>query len=89
MDPQIVNTAKRKDFTFDQFIPLIAAFEENTSSDVHVSGMPYIRTLNAQNIVDEIGLFVLELPSLLPSSSFYFLGRLEPLLFHSWLWQSG
>ena len=59
MDPQIVNTAKRKDFIFDQFIPLIAAFEENTSSDVHVSGMPYIRTLNAQNIVDEIGLFVL------------------------------
>jgi len=26
--------------------------------DVRVSGMPYIRTLNAQNIIDEIGLFV-------------------------------
>ena len=59
MDPEIVNTAKRKDFIFDKFIPLITSFEKATSSDVHVSGMPYIRTLNAQNIVDEIGLFVL------------------------------
>tara|TARA_X000000950_G_scaffold276999_1_gene365758 strand:+ start:56 stop:1903 length:1848 start_codon:yes stop_codon:yes gene_type:complete len=59
MDPEIVNTAKRKDFIFEKFIPLIASFEKTTSSDVHVSGMPYIRTLNAQNIVDEIGLFVL------------------------------
>ena len=59
MNPEIVNTAKRKDFIFDQFIPLIESFEIKTSSDIHVSGMPYIRTLNAQNIVDEIGLFVL------------------------------
>lgn len=59
MNPDIVNTSKRKDFIFDQFIPLIESFENKTSSDVHVSGMPYIRTLNAQNIVDEIGLFVL------------------------------
>ena len=59
MDHEIVNTAKRKDFIFEKFIPLIASFEKTTSSDVHVSGMPYIRTLNAQNIVDEIGLFVL------------------------------
>ena len=59
MNPEIINTAKRKNFIFDQFIPLINSFEEKTSTDVHVSGMPYIRTLNAQNIVDEIGLFVL------------------------------
>lgn len=59
MDPEIVNTAKRKDFIFEKFIPLIASFEKTTSSDIHLSGMPYIRTLNAQNIVDEIGLFVL------------------------------
>ena len=26
---------------------------------IYKSGMPYIRTLNAQNILDEIGLFVL------------------------------
>ena len=59
MNPDIVNTSKRKDFIFDKFIPLIESFENKTSSDIHVSGMPYIRTLNAQNIVDEIGLFVL------------------------------
>ena len=59
MNPEVVNTAKRKNFIFDQFIPLIDSFEKKTSTDVHVSGMPYIRTLNAQNIVDEIGLFVL------------------------------
>jgi len=59
MDPEIVNTAKRKDFIFDDFIPLISRFENEKKTTVHVSGMPYIRTLNAQNIVDEIGLFVL------------------------------
>ena len=59
MDPEIVNTAKRKDFIFNHFIPLINRFENEKKTKVHVSGMPYIRTLNAQNIVDEIGLFVL------------------------------
>ena len=59
MDPEIVNTAQRKDFIFDVFIPLIKNYEETYDSDIRVSGMPYIRTLNAQNIVDEIGLFVL------------------------------
>ena len=59
MDPEIVNTAHRKDFIFDVFIPLIKDYEETYDSDIRVSGMPYIRTLNAQNIVDEIGLFVL------------------------------
>ena len=59
MDPDVVNTAQRKDFIFNIFIPLIKDFEEESKTDVRVSGMPYIRTLNAQNIVDEIGLFVL------------------------------
>src|SRR5210317_423818 len=59
MNPDIVNTAKRKDFIFEKFIPLIQNYEEAQASDIRVSGMPYIRTLNAQNIVDEIGLFVL------------------------------
>ena len=34
-------------------------YENKLNTQIHVSGMPYIRTLNAQNIVDEIGLFVL------------------------------
>ena len=59
MDPDVVNTAQRKDFIFNIFVPLIKDFEEDSKIDVRVSGMPYIRTLNAQNIVDEIGLFVL------------------------------
>ena len=59
MDPDIVNTALRKDFIIESFIPLIQSFEESNKVDLHVSGMPYIRTLNAKNIVDEIGLFVL------------------------------
>ena len=45
---------------FSKLSPLIAiAFEKETGLDVKISGMPYIRTLNAQNIVDEIGIFVL------------------------------
>ena len=54
----IVNTAARKDFVFDELLPRIEAFEEVTNLDVRISGMPYVRTLNAQNIVDEIGKFI-------------------------------
>ncbi|MFD2542587.1 RND family transporter [Lacinutrix gracilariae] len=58
MNKEIVNTAARKDFVFDNLVPKIEAFEKQTNLDVRVSGMPYIRTLNAQNIVDEIGQFI-------------------------------
>lgn len=54
----IVNTAIRKDFIVEDLIPLIQNFEADTGLNVHTSGMPYIRTLNSQNIIDEIGLFV-------------------------------
>ena len=59
MNKDIVNTSRRKDFIFQNFIPLINSFEELTKLDVRISGMPYIRTLNAQNIIDEIGVFVI------------------------------
>lgn len=55
----IVNTVARKNYVLDEFIPKVEAFEAKYNLDVRVSGMPYIRTLNAQNIIDEIGLFVL------------------------------
>ena len=55
---EIINTPKRRDFIFDQLIPIIEKFEKDNNLDVRVSGMPYIRTLNAQNIQDEIILFV-------------------------------
>ena len=54
----IVNTSARKDFIIDVLEQKIEAFENANNLDVRVSGMPYIRTLNAHNIVDEIGLFV-------------------------------
>ncbi len=54
----IVNTAARKDFVFDILNPAIEQFENEYNIDIRVSGMPYIRTMNAQNIIDEIGLFV-------------------------------
>ena len=71
MDKDIVNTAQRKDFIFQTFIPLIASFEKQTGLDVRISGMPYIRTLNAQNIVDEIGVFVIS--AMLLTSMIFFL----------------
>jgi hypothetical protein len=54
----IVNSKLRKSLVFDKLIPAIDQFEEDTNIDVRISGMPYIRTLNSQNIVDEIGMFV-------------------------------
>ena len=59
MDPSLVNTKQRKVFITDVFLPLIVSFEKENNLDLKVSGMPYVRTLNAQNIVDEISIFVL------------------------------
>ena len=59
IDKEIVNTPVRKAFVFKKLIPIIDAFVKKTNLDVRVSGMPYIRTINAQNIIDEIQLFVL------------------------------
>ncbi|WP_299249558.1 efflux RND transporter permease subunit [uncultured Lacinutrix sp.] len=56
---ELVNTPARKDFVIETLMKKVKVFEDTYKLDVRVSGMPYIRTLNAQNIVDEIGLFVL------------------------------
>lgn len=58
LNKEIVNTPARKEFIQEHFIPEIEAYEAKHNIDVRVSGMPYIRTLNSQNIVDEIGIFV-------------------------------
>ena len=58
LDKDIINTSVRKDFILKDLSHLISEFEEETGMDLHVSGMPYIRTLNSQNIIDEIGLFI-------------------------------
>ena len=74
LDKKIVNTAGRKDYIFKDFIPKIEAFEKETNIDLHVSGMPYIRTLNAKSITDEISLFI-GAALLITSLIFYFFFR--------------
>ncbi|WP_426432202.1 efflux RND transporter permease subunit [Winogradskyella sp. HB-48] len=54
----IVNTSVRKDFIINILEKRIKDFEDTSKLDVRVSGMPYIRTLNSQNIVDEIPIFI-------------------------------
>ena len=58
LDKKIVNTKARKDYVLQQLIPKIEKFETKTGIKLHTSGMPYIRTLNAKAIIDEIGLFI-------------------------------
>ena len=55
---EIVNTPIRKTFILETLKDKIETFEQKSGLDIRVSGMPYIRTLNSQNIVDEIGLFI-------------------------------
>lgn len=59
INKDIVNTSKRKEFV-DKYLneKRVEAFEKATGIDLKISGMPYIRTLNSQSILGEIGLFV-------------------------------
>ncbi len=54
----IVNTSARKDFITSVLIEKIKTFEAKTNLDVRISGMPYVRTLNAQVIIEEISWFI-------------------------------
>jgi len=74
LEDSIVNTAKRKDFILTEFEPLITQFSEDTGIKLYVSGMPYVRTHNSQNIIDEIKWFVLA-ALLVTSFIFYFFFR--------------
>ncbi len=67
----IVNTPKRKDFVFNTLNPAIEQFEQDNAIDVKASGMPYVRTMNSQNIIDEIGMFLIL--ALLVTSVIFFL----------------
>src|SRR5690606_22578645 len=64
----------RKNFVLNNFIPMIEDFEADTGMDVRISGMPYIRTLNAQSIIDEIGMFIVA-ALLITSLIFFFFFR--------------
>ena len=59
LDKSIVNSPARKSFVVDNLIPKVQAFEKQYGLDVRVSGMPYARTLNSQNIIDEIEVFLI------------------------------
>lgn len=59
INKDIVNTAARKDLILNRFNGLIKTFEKDNNLDVRTSGMPYVRTMNAQNIIDEMRMFVL------------------------------
>ena len=70
MDKAIVNTSARKEFVIDVLMPKIKIFEDKYNLDVRISGMPYIRTLNSKNIVDEISQFIIA--ALLVTSIIFF-----------------
>ncbi len=58
MNKKVVNTAARKDFIVKKLVPAVDKFEKQTGIDLRVSGMPYIRTINAEDMKGEIGLFI-------------------------------
>ncbi len=70
----VVDNKARKEFIVQKLQPLIEKFEASNHKDLKVSGMPYIRTLNSQNIVDEIQWFVL-VALLVTSFIFFFFFR--------------
>ena len=55
---KIINTPIRKTFVVENLVPKIEKFEKETGIDLKVSGMPYIRTINSENMKGEIGLFI-------------------------------
>ena len=58
MQNNIINTNSRKNFILQKFIPIVKRFEKSNNIDVKISGMPYVRTLNAENILNEMKFFV-------------------------------
>ncbi|MFS4483986.1 efflux RND transporter permease subunit [Hyunsoonleella sp. 2307UL5-6] len=66
----LVNTSARKEFVLNILEPKITEFEKNYGLDIRISGMPYIRTKNAENIIGEIGKFVIA--ALLVTSLIFF-----------------
>ena len=58
LNKKVVNTEARKTFIVENLVPKIEKFEKETNIDLRVSGMPYIRTINAEDMKGEIGLFI-------------------------------
>jgi predicted RND superfamily exporter protein len=58
INKKVINSPIRKEFILNVLVPEVAKFEKETNIDLKVSGMPYIRTINTENMKDEIGLFI-------------------------------
>lgn len=58
LNKKIVNTSARKEFIMNKLVPAVDKFEKDSGVDLKVSGMPYIRTINAEDMKGEIGLFI-------------------------------
>ncbi|MEO0038838.1 MAG: hypothetical protein RIQ59_2049 [Bacteroidota bacterium] len=58
MNKKVVNSPIRKKFILKILVPAVDKFEKETNIDLKVSGMPYIRTINTENMKGEIGLFI-------------------------------
>jgi uncharacterized protein len=58
INKKVVNSPVRKEFILKVLVPAVDRFEKSTGIDLKVSGMPYIRTINTENMKGEIGLFI-------------------------------
>jgi len=58
INKKVVNSPIRKRFILKVLVPAIDKFEKTSGIDLKVSGMPYIRTINTENMKGEIGLFI-------------------------------
>ena len=58
INKKVVNSPIRKEFILNVLVPEVEKFEKATHIDLKVSGMPYIRTINTDNMKGEIGLFI-------------------------------
>lgn len=58
INKKVVNSPIRKAFILNVLVPEVKKFEDATKIDLKVSGMPYIRTINTENMKGEIGLFI-------------------------------
>ena len=58
INKKVVNSPVRKEFILNVLVPEVEKFEKTTGIDLKVSGMPYIRTINTENMKGEIGLFI-------------------------------
>ena len=55
----IVNEPERETYINSVLIPKVKSFESKYNLDIKISGMPYVRTKNAENIKSEISTFVI------------------------------